>query len=60
MAKKKANASYTRTPRGTLKKAVEPNYKVKCICCEGEPTVGNSRMCGPCYFGDASTAGGNW
>jgi ribosomal protein L37E len=36
------------------------NYKVKCIVCGQKPTVANTRLCGPCCFGEAETAGGNW
>lgn len=37
-----------------------PNYEVTCMNCEASPTVGDEGLCGPCFFGDASTAGGEW
>ena len=38
----------------------EPNWKVRCQICGQKPTVGNTHLCGPCCFGEADTAGGNW
>jgi hypothetical protein len=40
--------------------SVTPNYRVRCMVCGAVPTMGEMRMCGPCTFGDSSTAGGNW
>ena len=40
--------------------AFRKNWKVPCQVCECKPTVGDSRLCGPCYFGEADTVGGNW
>jgi len=37
-----------------------PDWARKCENCGQVPTVGNSRLCGPCYFGEADTANGNW
>lgn len=37
-----------------------PNWKVKCEICDEVPTVGSTGLCGPCCFGEAETAGGNW
>lgn len=36
------------------------NELVKCEVCGELPTVENTGLCGPCCFGEASTAGGNW
>jgi hypothetical protein len=59
MAKKrKPNAR--KEDRPERRPSMAHNYDAECMCCAATPTVGKSRMCGPCYFGDASTAGGNW
>lgn len=34
--------------------------EVRCIVCGAVPVVPESEMCGPCTFGEAETAGGNW
>jgi hypothetical protein len=36
------------------------NYDAKCINCDAKPTVGDTELCGPCCFGEAETANGNW
>ena len=38
----------------------DKNWDVKCQNCEAVPTVHPFRLCGPCCFGEADTAGGNW
>jgi hypothetical protein len=38
----------------------DKNWDVSCMVCGAKPTVGNTELCGPCCFGDASTIGGNW
>lgn len=40
--------------------SMQPNWKVKCCACGQKPTVGDLELCGPCCFGEADTAGGNW
>lgn len=40
--------------------AVAPNWEKKCVACGAVPTVGKLGLCGPCCFGEADTAGGNW
>lgn len=36
-------------------------YRGKCIACgRRDFLVPNVKMCGPCTFGEAATAGGNW
>jgi len=37
-----------------------PNWEGKCELCGDGPTVGDTGLCGPCCFGEADTAGGNW
>lgn len=39
---------------------IEPDWKHKCEVCGAKPTVPLTGMCGPCTWGDAETAGGNW
>ena len=36
------------------------NWDVECCNCGALPTVGDLELCGPCCWGEASTAGGNW
>ncbi len=36
------------------------NWDVPCQVCEQKPTVGDLKLCGPCTWGEAATAGGNW
>lgn len=40
--------------------STDPNWDVGCENCGEKPTVGNFGLCGPCCFGEADTAGGNW
>jgi ribosomal protein L37E len=40
--------------------ADEPNWKKACESCGAKPTHPSTDMCGPCTFGEADTAGGNW
>lgn len=37
-----------------------PDWESKCCVCDQSPIVPATGMCGPCTFGDASTADGNW
>lgn len=39
---------------------LRPDYRGKCDNCGASPIVPASGMCGPCTFGEADTAGGNW
>ena len=41
-------------------RSMEPDWKKTCIVCGARPIVPASGMCGPCTFGEADTAGGNW
>ena len=38
----------------------EPDYSGSCEVCGQSPIVPATGMCGPCTFGEAETAGGNW
>lgn len=37
-----------------------PDWTRECGLCGESPVVPITSMCGPCTFGDADTAGGNW
>lgn len=39
---------------------IEPDYEGTCEVCGDSPIVPLTGMCGPCTFGEAATAGGNW
>jgi len=41
-------------------KEVEPDWDHECEVCGQRPILPVSGMCGPCTFGDAETAGGDW
>ena len=38
----------------------EPDWNTPCDNCGEVPTVPLTGLCGPCTFGEAETAGGNW
>lgn len=38
----------------------QPNWDFKCTVCGATPVVSGIGLCGPCCFGEAATAGGNW
>ncbi len=38
----------------------EPDWTGKCENCDQSPVVTATGLCGPCTFGEAETAGGNW
>lgn len=40
--------------------AFEPDWSKDCIVCGSRPVVKATDMCGPCTFGEAATAGGEW
>ena len=37
-----------------------PDWSRKCVVCGEKPVVRATGLCGPCTFGEAETAGGNW
>jgi hypothetical protein len=41
-------------------KESEPDWTKACSVCGETPVVPATGMCGPCTFGEADTAGGNW
>lgn len=46
--------------RELKKREQEPDWSKKCEVCGQSPIVPATGMCGPCTFGEADTAGGNW
>jgi len=38
----------------------EPDWTTPCENCGAVPTVPSTGLCGPCTWGEADTAGGNW
>lgn len=38
----------------------DKDWQTKCENCGETPTVHPTKLCGPCCFGEADTAGGNW
>ena len=40
--------------------AGQPDWSRSCEVCGETPIVPETGMCGPCTFGEAETAGGNW
>jgi hypothetical protein len=48
-----------RSAAETLKQG-DKNWEVACSACGELPTVHPTGLCGPCCFGEAETAGGNW
>lgn len=41
-------------------KGGDPDWSTKCENCDAVPTVHPVKLCGPCCFGEAETANGNW
>jgi hypothetical protein len=41
-------------------KCAGPDWSGKCEVCGESPIVPLTGLCGPCTFGEAETAGGNW
>jgi hypothetical protein len=49
-------------PKSAVEKdgGMRKNWENACDNCDGLPTVGDSGLCGPCFFGEAKTAEGEW
>ena len=41
-------------------KLIRPDWSSKCEVCGAKPVVPLTGLCGPCTFGEAETADGNW
>ncbi len=39
---------------------LQPDWSRKCEVCGASPVLPATGMCGPCTFGEADTAGGDW
>lgn len=46
--------------KGTTDNDLQPDWTQPCEVCGQTPIVPFTGMCGPCTFGEADTAGGNW
>jgi len=46
--------------KGKTRPAPGPDWTKGCEVCGAKPVVPETGMCGPCTFGEAETAGGNW
>lgn len=38
----------------------DKDWETPCDICGALPTLPETGLCGPCTFGEAETAGGNW
>jgi len=38
----------------------DQDWETRCDVCDQLPTVHPTGLCGPCCFGEADTANGNW
>lgn len=59
MSQKKHKARRTIQVRPKLKDG-DKDWHTRCQNCDATPTVHPFQLCGPCCFGEADTAGGNW
>jgi len=51
---------FKNAPRHTFDPETRPDWSGKCELCGEGPIVPATGMCGPCTFGEADTAAGNW
>jgi len=47
-------------PERPADEELDPDWTCECEVCGARPIVPITGMCGPCTFGEADTAGGNW
>lgn len=59
MTKRKSKPKQIRSQQPKLKDG-DKDWSTPCQNCDQLPTVSPTDLCGPCCWGDASTAGGNW
>lgn len=52
--------AHPRTTSWACDKCAGPDWSADCEVCGARPIVKLTGLCGPCTWGDASTAGGNW
>lgn len=60
MKKPKAKSATPPPARVATEKETKPDWTHNCENCGSAPVVPITGMCGPCTFGEAETAGGNW
>lgn len=53
-------AKHSPATRGAALKDGDKDWDSGCQVCGQKPTVHPTQLCGPCCFGEAETAGGNW
>jgi hypothetical protein len=53
-------AEHKRNKAEREKKENAPDWTRHCANCNETPVVKSTGLCGPCTFGEADTAGGNW
>lgn len=46
--------------QGLPQESLLPDYTRACEACGAKPIVPATGLCGPCSFGEADTANGNW
>lgn len=56
---RKEAAQKSPDPQPDLKDG-DKDWDTPCVNCGQTPTVHPTGLCGPCCFGEAETAGGNW
>jgi hypothetical protein len=56
----KEQAELDRQNAMTDEEAFEAVWTAECEVCGQKPVVRATGLCGPCTFGEADTAGGNW
>lgn len=61
MTKKRKHTPPVKTPvEQASDEDMKPDWNHPCDNCGQLPTVPLTGLCGPCTFGEADTAGGNW
>jgi len=62
--KKRKNPRYRKTQAKVVPHRgnpdTDPDWSKTCSTCGQAPIVPVTGLCGPCTFGEAETAGGNW
>ena len=57
---KRLSADERNKRQATTKADGDKDWGTPCTVCGATPTVHPTELCGPCCFGEAETAGGNW
>ena len=57
---KRIRAAFSKAPATPKLGPGDADWTRECGNCDASPVVNCSGLCGPCHFGDASTAGGEW